>query len=141
MIFERAANTFVSNPKALFLIDGVGAILSAILLGIVLVRLEPLFGIPKSTLYLLATLPCFFAAYDFYCYNKVKDNLGFFLKGIATINLLYCLLSIGLAIYHYEKITYLGWAYILIEILIVVFLAMVELRTSKKLIPKKNTTP
>ena len=118
------------NLKKLFLLDGIGATISAFLLGVVLVKLEALFGIPKTTLFLLASLPCFFAIYDFYCYFKVEKNLGKFLKGIAIVNILYCYLSIILATYHYQEITYLGWAYIIIEIIIVLILAVVELKVA-----------
>jgi len=117
--------------KKLFLLDGFGAILSAILLGIVLVKLEEYFGIPKTTLYILAALPCFFAIYDFYCYFKIEKNLDKFLKGIAIVNLLYCCLSLGFAFHHYQEITYLGWAYIIVEIIIVVAIAIIELRAAK----------
>lgn len=82
------------HPKELFKIDGIGAILSAVLLGFVLVHFEELFGIPKSTLYFLALLPCFFACYDFYCYFRVNKKSKYFLKGIAFVNLSYCFLSI-----------------------------------------------
>jgi len=133
MIFQRAIDTFSLNPKQLFLIDGFGAILSAFLLGFVLVKLERVFGIPRTTLYFLALLPCFFAAFDFYCYRWIKTDMGTFLKAIAYINLLYCGLSMGLAIYHHSKITYWGWAYILLEILIVAYLAILELKTANQL--------
>ncbi|MFK8104518.1 MAG: hypothetical protein AB8G15_18485 [Saprospiraceae bacterium] len=116
--------------KQLFLLDGVGAIVSAILLGIVLVQLETYFGIPRETLYLLAALPCFFAVYDFYCYFSVEQHLGKYLRGIAIVNLLYCVLSLGLAFYHYQEILYLGWIYIIVEIMIVVALAMIELKAA-----------
>ena len=125
------------NPKRIFQIDGFGAILSAFLLGIVLVKLENLFGIPKPTLYVLASLPCLFAIYDFYCYFIIDKNLGFFLKGIAIINLAYCCLSIVLSTYHWREITTLGWIYILTEILIVFILAAIELSIAKKLIKSK----
>jgi len=118
--------------KKFFLLDGFGAILSAVLLGIVLVKLESYFGIPKSALYILAILPCLFAIYDFYCYFRVTKNLGKFLKGIAIVNLLYCCLSIGFAYYHYNEITQLGWIYITIEIIIVVAIAIVELKAVKR---------
>ena len=121
-------NTYL---KKLFLLDGFGAILSAVLLGVVLVKLESFFGIPKSTLYFLAVLPCFFAVYDFYCYFKINKNLGQFLKGIAIINLIYCCLSLGLAFYHYQQITYLGWTYIIGEIIIVSIIAVIELKAVK----------
>lgn len=122
-------NTYL---KKLFLLDGFGALLSAFLLGVILVKLETYFGIPKQTLYFLAALPCLFAVYDFYCYFRIEENLGKFLKGIAIINLLYCCLSIGFAFHHFEEITYLGWAYIIGEIIIVVAIAVVELRAARQ---------
>lgn len=66
------------EPKQLFLIDGLGAILSAILLGLVLVRFERIFGIPSSTLYFLAIIPIFFAIYDFLSYRKDNIKIGRF---------------------------------------------------------------
>jgi len=122
------------NPKRLFLIDGVGAALSAFTLGVVLVKLEKFFGIPPSTLYILAAIPIFFTAYDFYCYKKANDKLGVFLKGIAIMNLLYCCLSIAFALYHHQVITLFGWIYILVEVAIIVALVIFELRVANRLI-------
>lgn len=125
-----------ANPQKLFLIDGLGALLSAFLLGVVLVKFESFFGIPASTLYLLAALPIFFALYDFYCYLKVNDTPSKFLQGIAVVNLLYCGLSIGCSLYHLETITIFGWAYIIGEVFIVIALALIEFRVANRLIPK-----
>jgi hypothetical protein len=122
-----------SSPKRLFLLDGCGAILSAFLLGVVLVRLENIFGIPPSALYVLASLPCLFALYDFYCFFKIKHNLGFYLKAIAVVNVLYCCLSMGLAFYHFQKLTFFGWIYIVVEIVIVAALANLEISVANKL--------
>lgn len=132
MISENLLSQFASNPKQLFLVDGFGALLSAFLLGVVLVQLESYFGIPRNTLYFLALLPCFFAAYDFYCYSKTSKNLSTSLKIIAFSNLIYCFLSIGLAVYHFSVITALGWAYILLEILLLIFLIVLEIRLANK---------
>lgn len=121
------------TPKQLFLIDAVGALLSAFLLGIVLVKLESFFGIPRSALYLLAAIPCFFALYDLLCYILARQKTAGLLRGIAYANILYCCLSIGLAFYHVASITIFGWLYILGEILIVVFLARLELKTANKI--------
>jgi len=118
--------------RYLFLIDGFGALLSAFLLGVVLVKFQSFFGIPKSTLYFLAFLPCLFAVYDFYCYLNVKEQLGKFLKVIAFANLFYCGLSLGLAFYHSSMLTYLGWIYILLEILLVIIIAIIELGQAAK---------
>jgi hypothetical protein len=138
MQFEKIIEKAEYNPKKLFLIDGIGAILSAFLLGVVLVKLERIFGIPTSTLYFLAALPILFASYDFLCTRKENDKLGQYLKAIAVINLLYCCLSIGFAFYHLGTITFFGWAYILLEILIVLFLAFIEFSVAKRLIRKRN---
>ena len=122
-----------NNPKKLFQLDGFGALLSSFLLGIVLVKFEPIFGIPKATLYLLASLPLLFVVYDVYCYYKVEHNLGPFLKGIAITNLLYCCTSIGLTTYHRANITPYGWGYILVEVLIVPGLSFIELKIANQL--------
>jgi hypothetical protein len=121
------------KPKEFFVVDGFGAILSAFLLGVVLVKMESVFGIPSSTLHFLATLPVLFAIYDLYCFSQLDDKLGHLLMGIAVINLLYCCLSIGFAFYHFQTITVFGWAYIIIEILIVTIIAIFELKTAKSL--------
>ncbi|MFD0863352.1 hypothetical protein ACFQ1M_14150 [Sungkyunkwania multivorans] len=122
------------NPKQLFLIDGLGALLSAFLLGVVLVRYEEFFGIPHQTLYFLALFPCLFALYDLYCYRGKRKDLGPFLRGIGIANILYCGLSLGLAFYHGEALTYFGWTYIIIEIMVVITLAVLELKVARKAI-------
>lgn len=119
-----------TNPKQLFLIDGIGAIISVFLLSVVLVQFESFFGIPKQTLYLLATLPCFFAMYDFYCYFNTNKNIAFFIKVIAFVNICYCCTSIGFVLYHKETITTLGCSYIFAEIVIVLLLALLELKVA-----------
>ena len=133
MKFEDLITKAELNPKKLFLIDGFGAILSAFLLGVVLVKFEELFGIPTSVLYFLATIPIFFVIYDVFCYQK-HLKIGLLLKGIAVLNMLYCCVSIGLISYHFSSITILGWTYIIVEIILVSFLAMIEFRVGKRII-------
>lgn len=133
MIFRQVINKMALHPKRLFLIDGLGALLSAFLLGVVLVKLESIFGIPATALYILAFLPCIFALYDLYCYLRVKKNQRYFLTAIALMNLIYCFISIGIALQHLQKITAFGWGYILIEILILIALITIELKTASKL--------
>ncbi|WP_299121459.1 hypothetical protein [uncultured Tenacibaculum sp.] len=121
------------NPKKLFLIDGFGAILSTFMLGVILVQFEALFGIPSSALYILAIIPLFFILYDIYSFKQKYSKTGVLLKGIAILNLLYCCISFGFAVYHFHLITYIGWLYILIEITIILLLAFIEFKTGRKL--------
>lgn len=134
-------NKIELNPKKLFFIDGLGAMLSAFILGVILVKFEIIFGIPASILYVLASIPILFAIYDFINYRKKHPNIGYHLKGIAILNLMYCFLSLGLTLYHYKTVSKLGWAYILIEIAIVLFLASIEFKVGEKLIKEAKDKP
>lgn len=138
MILEPTVNRFSSDPRQLFLINGLGALLSAFLLGFVLVKLERFFGIPQTTLYFLALLPCLFATYDLFCFKVITKNAGAFLKVIAFANLAYCFISIGMAIYHYQKLTVIGWSYISLEVMVLIFLISIEFKTAHKLDALKN---
>jgi len=124
------------TPKSLFLIDAFGAMLSAFLLGIVLVRFDEIFGIPTTTLYFLSILPLLFIVYDFYSYKKSGLTQAMLLKGISRINLGYCVLSFGLAVCHFNSITILGWTYIIVEILIIIFLAFKQNQIAKVFLSK-----
>ncbi len=118
------------DPKKLILLHGFGAVLSAFLLGVILTNFEPYFGMPLNALYILAFLPCLFAVYDFICYFRITKNWAPYLKAIAIANLLYCFISIGFLSQHYESLTYLGWTYFLLELLILVVLIYVEMKTA-----------
>lgn len=133
MTAERLIQWGRENPGRLFLIDGFGALVSALLLGVVLVSYEDVFGIPRPTLYVLALFPCLFGVYDLYSYRYAGKNTTHFLKGIAIMNLSYCFLSVGLALYHYASLTYWGWTYILLEVVIVSALASLEYRVAQSL--------
>lgn len=130
-MIEKTLNNLYSNPRNLFLVDAAGALLSAFLLGVVLVQFESFFGIPRQTLYILAIIPCFFSGYDLMCYFRIHQNTGPFLRGIAYANILYCGLSLAFAFYHYQIITFWGWLYIISEIIIVLALARIEIKVSR----------
>lgn len=120
------------GSKKLFLIDGLGALLSAFLLGIVLIRFESSFGIPRNILYFLSLTACALATYSLTCYFLAKKIRKLHIKIIGWANFCYCCLTLGLLFYFYEKITALGIFYFLGEVAIIVTLAIVELRTAYK---------
>ena len=124
-----------TKAKNLFILDGLGALVSAFLLGIVLVQCEATFGIPRETLYLLAIVPCVFMVYDMICYFFVKENISRYLKIIACLNIAYCGLSLVLVFQHSEQVLLLGWMYIIAEILIILLLAKWEWNISNSTNP------
>ena len=118
--------------KKLFLIDGFGAVVTAFMLGFVLSSFETLFGMPQNILFILAGIACCFAIYSFSCYFFIKENGKPFLKVIAIANTLYCILTLVLVIYLNQTLTWLGVAYFVGEIIIVLALVSVEWRYASK---------
>jgi len=112
--------------KNIFLIDGIGAIVTALLLSQVLARFEAIFGMPPQILYILASIAACFAVYSLACHFRVKENRSPFLKGIAVANTLYCIITLGLVIYLRESLTWLGITYFLAEIVVVMSVARLE---------------
>ena len=118
----------ISNPKLIFLIDGFGAILSMFLLGFVLIKLERVIGMPAQTLYILAGIAGIFSIFSFVCAFRITKNWRTLLKIIAFANLSYCLLTFSLLFYHQSQLTIFGIVYFLLEILVIVGLALFELK-------------
>ncbi|MEM9832997.1 MAG: hypothetical protein AAF944_20355 [Bacteroidota bacterium] len=117
--------------KKLFLIDGIGAIITALMLSQVLARLESIFGMPRQILYILAGIAAGFAVYSILCHLLVRENWQPFLRGIATANITYCIVTFGLIIYWFNILTYLGIAYFIGEIILVVGLAWFEFQFAR----------
>lgn len=120
---------FAITPKKLFLIDSLGALLTAFLLFFVLKRFDDYFGMPKHILNYLSVIAFAFFLYSFTCHIFLKRNWKTFLKIIITANLLYTFLTFSLVIYHLKILTLLGIIYFILEIIIVLVLVSFEIRT------------
>jgi hypothetical protein len=112
------------------MVDFSGALISAFMLGIILVHWNSFFGIPVYALYVLAVIPCFFALYGLSVYAVESANAFAFLKNMSYLNLAYCIFSAGVAIFYASRIKAAGWIYLVVEILIVLFLARLERRVA-----------
>ena len=128
MSFQQIVN-FV-NPKKLFLIDSLGALLSAFMLGIILVRFEDTFGMPQKVLYFLAFIACIFSVYSFLGFLGITKNWRPYMKIIAMANLVYCCFTMALVIFLFQKLTILGLTYFILEIIVVIMLVIIELKTA-----------
>lgn len=113
-----------ASVRRLFLVDGIGALASAVMLGLVLTTWEPVFGMPSRVLVPLALVAVAFAAYSLTCHRK---NVGpDFLLGIAVANTLYCGVTLALVLAHRTSLTWLGLAYFVGEVLVILGLVAVE---------------
>lgn len=120
------------DPKRIFLVDGVGALITATTLVAILGQFESTFGMPQRAIYFLAAIAVSFAIYSLACYFKLPSNWPPFLRTIAIANLSYCILTLVLISVFRNEITTLGIAYFAAEIIVVSTLAIYELITAHR---------
>lgn len=116
------------SSRNIFLIDGLGAMLSALLTGVVLTYFNEYIGMPQEVLFPFAAVACLFTVYSLSCHFKTPANWRSFLVFIAISNTIYCLVSVGFVIYHFENLTTFGRAYFFLEIIVIGLLVFTELR-------------
>lgn len=123
---------FFRDTRRLFLVDAAGAALTAVMLGFVLARFEPYFGMPVPVLYVLAAVAGAFVVYSACCYGFLKGDRRPYLRIIALANLVYCCMTVGLVLYYYSRLTALGVLYFSLELLVIACLVYVELSVVKE---------
>lgn len=107
------------------MVDGTGALVSAVALGLILPAFQAFIGMPMGTLYLLAGLAIGFAVYSLSCaFTRRTDPK--WLWAIMLVNLSYCVLTVSLVIYHRESMTIWGISYFVGEIAIILGLVYWE---------------
>lgn len=125
---NKIIRQLTQHPKTLFLIDGIGAFVTAFLLFAILRTYHEYIGIPEATLTYLSVIAAGFCLYSLSCYFLVKENWRHFLQFIIIANLLYCCVTIGLVVYNYPSVTILGIVYFVVEIIVVCTLVSFELK-------------
>lgn len=119
-------NKLKANPKKIFLIDALGALLTAILLFGILAQLEKYFGMPSNVLYTLSGVAFCLFIYSISCYQLINSNWKPFLKIIIGCNSIYLLVSMACIVLHSDKLTELGWMYFILEFVVIGILIIVE---------------
>lgn len=121
-----------SNPRKVFLIDGIGALLTGTLLIVVIIPFNKEFGMPLSALYCLSAIAYVFSIYSFCCSYIKSDQWPSLLRAISVANCVYCILTVILLIIFTNTVTLLGFAYFTGEIIIIISLVSLEIRIVKK---------
>jgi len=127
---RKVINYLSAKPKLLFLIDALGAMLTAFFLFVILRNFNEYVGMPKPLLTYLAAIAACFWIYSSACFIFLKDNWTFYLRVIGIANLLYCILTMGFLIIYYFQLTMTGATYFLLEIIIVCGLVYIELNVA-----------
>lgn len=116
------------SSRNIFLLDGLGAMFSALLIGVVLRYFNEYIGMPKEVLFPFAAVACIFAVYSLACHFNPPTKWQSYLIFITIANTIYCLVSVGFVIYHFENLTTLGRAYFFLEIIVIGLLVLTEFR-------------
>jgi hypothetical protein len=130
--FRLILDKLILNPKRVFLIDSLGAFLTAFLLGTIIAKWEEDFGMPRKIIKPLSIIAGVYGIYSICCYFFVDGGWRPFLKVIAIANLLYCCITIVSVILFYQALTILGLTYFLGEIIIIAGLICIEILTFSK---------
>jgi hypothetical protein len=118
------------QPRLVFLIDAIGATVSAFFLGVVLTALGEYVGMPRTVLLFLALVALAYGACSIGCYSLRPREWRPWLRAISSLNLAYCGLTAALLVVFRARLTFLGATYFLLEILLIGALALVERRVS-----------
>jgi len=131
-MMQNLINNFQQEPRRLLLVDALGALLSAALLYFLLMPHADLIGLPQKHINGLAIGALCLMAYDLIARIVYTAERRWTIAGIALLNTLYCVTTLGLLALHYPTITLLGWGYFLGESAIIVVLVYLEWRVSAK---------
>lgn len=129
---------FSGKPRALFLLDGLGATWTSLSLFFVGRHYSDYFGMPANMLIYLSVIGLAYCAYSMSCYFLLKDYWTPYLRIIGIGNFLYCILTMTFLYTYYNSLTRIGLTYFLAEILIIVLLVYIELRVATMLRANKT---
>lgn len=121
------------NPNQVFLIDGTGALITAISLLFLLPNLPELFQMPPHILRILGQAAVVLALYSWSHFFLKHSRTKLRIRIIALCNLIYCLVSIIFLYSYRQEISILDTLYFLFEIAIVMLLAAIEWEVSTQL--------
>jgi hypothetical protein len=119
------------NAKTILFVDGAGAMVSAVSLGVVLPAIQPWIGMPTYILYPLALVACVFGTYSFSARQFANLSKPIWLRIIIAANLSYCVATLALLGVHASDLTYLGFTYFILELAIVGALVAAEYRVHR----------
>lgn len=117
---------FLINPNQLYLVDCLGAFLSAISLFVFSKFLNSYFGMPEGVLLNLSFIAIGLFFISFLCFIFVRSKRFLGIIGIA--NGLYSILTSYLLLSNFQSLTLLGLGYIALEVIILIYLSTLEIR-------------
>ena len=116
------------KTKILFLIDALGALLTASVLFAISDSFSAQVDFPAKSIKSLAFIAFTFFVYSIICYFFLKRKLHHYLKIICVANFIYSCLTITFIILHYKQLNNLVITYFLMEIVVITLLVFIEIK-------------
>ena len=113
--------------KKILLLDSLGALVTAINL-LVIPLFEIYTGVPRDIAIILVPLPILYSIFSLFSYKFGNDNWRSLLKMIAIANLIYCCLTLYVTWINFDTFKIIGIIYFIVEIIIIIILATLELK-------------
>ena len=129
--FKNAIQYFIKTPSTIFLIDGIGALLTTLSLCLIMLNFGSQFGMSLYALSFLTVIATLFCCYSIMCFLFLKESWFIFLSLIGLANLLYALLSCTLMIYFFSTLPLWGVLYFSVEILLILSLVYIEVSIAR----------
>lgn len=120
------------KPQTLFLVDALGALLTAFFLTAMTSVFYKYIGMSQNILTTLAVIASMFCIYSASCFILIKNNWRPFLKAIITLNILYCCATVACIVYSYQQLTILGMVYFVLEIVVMFVLVVMETKVLRR---------
>lgn len=118
--------TLAAHPRWLFVFDGVGALVTAAAVGLVLPALPALVGVPAAVLRLLAVAACVVAGWSLTWGVLVPHRWPWGLRVVALANAAYCAATAACLWRFFDRLRVLDWVYFPAELALVAVLASIE---------------
>ena len=116
------------RPWLVLLLDGIGATLSALSLGLVLPALGPAVGMPRPALYVLALIALVYAACSIGSYYLRRNEWQPWVRAMSRLNLAYSGATAALVVLFWTRLTWVGITYFFLECLLIGTLVVMERR-------------
>lgn len=119
------------SPKNVFLLDAIGAVFSFVSITAI-ACFHQYFGVPRFVLHLVSLIAVLCAAWSLYWYNSPTHKWPLMLRAVATLNLLYCAITITFLVFYNASVTTIGWIYFAAEVIVICTIGIAELIYSNK---------
>lgn len=123
------------TPRTLFLLDGIGALVTALLVGVVLPMFGEYFAMPRPVLRALALMAVVLAAYSLTCAAARPKRWPRYLRAVAFANATYCVVTAGCLFYFRAHLAMGDWFYFVGECAVLWALVTLELRVARTASP------